>query len=113
MKLTKSKLKQLIKEELSQLLESDRYPSDDEPVDWLEDRRFEPDMPNNMPSDPLDIQTIADDLAVADEAWNRMFLVAEKAGVDVSALKAAYRALPMAGTILKIELAIKANQTTN
>ena len=109
MKLTKSKLKQLIKEELSQLLESDRYPSDDEPVDWLEDRRFEPD----MPADPLDIQTIADDLAVADEAWNRMFLVAEKAGVDVSALKAAYRALPMAGTILKIELAIKANQTTN
>jgi hypothetical protein len=40
MKLTKSQLKQLIKEELSQLLESDRYPSDDEPVDWLEDRRF-------------------------------------------------------------------------
>ena len=34
MKLTKSKLKQLIKEELSQLLESDRYPSDDEPPQW-------------------------------------------------------------------------------
>ena len=60
MKITESYLKQLIKEELSQLLESDRYPSDDEPVDWLEDRRFEPDMPNNMPANPLDIQTIAD-----------------------------------------------------
>ena len=43
MKLTKSKLKQIVKKELSQLLESDRYPSDDEPVDWLEDRRFERD----------------------------------------------------------------------
>ena len=43
MKLTKSKLKQIVKKELSQLLESDRYPSDEEPVDWLEDRRFERD----------------------------------------------------------------------
>jgi len=43
MKLTKSKLKQIVKKELSQLLESDRYPSDEEPVDWLEDRRFDRD----------------------------------------------------------------------
>ena len=81
MKLTKTKLKQLIKEELAKLSE-------------FEER------------EPLDIQTIADDLALADEAWNRMFLVAEEAGVDVSELKAAYRALPMAGTISRIELAL-------
>ena len=43
MNLTKSKLRQLVKKELSQLHESERYPDDDEPLDWLEDRRFERD----------------------------------------------------------------------
>lgn len=81
MKLTKTKLKRIIKEELNKLSE-------------FEER------------EPLDIQTIADDLALADEAWNRMFLLADQAGVDVSELEAAYRALPMAGTISRIELAL-------
>jgi len=94
-KLTKSKLRQIVKKELSQLHESERYPDDDEPLDWLEDRRFEP----SMSADPKDIQTIADD------AWKRMSLVAEKAGVDVGAFKSAYQA-----SISQIKRVIKASK---
>ena len=80
MKITKQKLKQLIKEELAKLSE-------------FEER------------EPLDIHTISDELAQADDAYARLFILADQVGVDLSELKAAYQALPMSGVITQIELA--------
>ena len=83
MKLTKTKLKQLIKEELAKLSE------------------FEEPGPRGE----LDIHKISDDLVAADDAWARLFIAAEEARIDVSALKMAYLNLDKRDLITQIDAA--------